>query len=119
MQHQAVTDHEQSHAEPCSQDEPSVQDLHEVPAWRVLRFQAIFTLVAAVVLLLVEVWLVIPRASQEVAVFLRRPRSISSAELTSILNGKSFKSWGYVALPTLPATDLTLETRNSSKSQPD
>ena len=86
----------------------TVQDLHTIPAWRVLRLQAIVKFVAAVLLLLLEVWLAASRAPQEVAVFLRRPRSISRAELTSILDGKTIKSWGYVALPTLPATDLNV-----------
>jgi hypothetical protein len=108
MQPQTTTGQEQPYDESTGQYAPPIQDLDTVPAWRVLRLQAILSLVAAVLLLLLEVWLAAPRASQEVAVFLRRPRSISSAELTSILSGKTFKSLGYVALPALPATDLNV-----------
>jgi hypothetical protein len=108
MQHETITGQEEPWGESTGHYGSAVQDLHTIPAWRLLRLQAIVRFVAAALLLLLEVWLAAPRASQDVAVFLRRPRSISSAELTSILDRKTVKSWGYVALPTLPATDLNV-----------
>jgi hypothetical protein len=84
------------------------EGLSDLPGWRVLRSQAVVRFALTLLLLFLGTSLLVSFAPDEVTVFLHRPQSVSVAELTAHLNAKTPKSMGYVALPTLPATDLNV-----------